>query len=188
MLAALSDAIEERDPSTRGHSLRVTELAEAVARWLEWDEHRLTVLRIGAPLHDIGKLAIADRILRKCGPLDAIELAQVRAHPVVGARLVGRIPLARPGLPYVLYHHERWDGGGYPTGRSGVEIPIEARVLAVADAYDAMTSTRPYRSPLDPVCALEELDRCAGSQFDPTVVRAFLEVWGTGARATAAAS
>src|SRR2546423_1853529 len=111
MLAPLSQAIEERDPSTRGHSLRVTELAEAVARWLDWDEPRLEILRIGAPLHDIGKLAVADSILQKRGPLNAIERAQLRAHPIVGARLVGRIAAARSAVPYALFHHERWDGG-----------------------------------------------------------------------------
>ena len=188
MLAALTQAIEERDPYTRGHSLRVTELAETVARWLGWDEPRLAVLRLGAQLHDVGKLGISDHVLQKRGPLNGIELAQIRTHPVVGARLVSRIVGARPALPSVLYHHERWDGDGYPTRRVGIEIPLEARVLAVADAYDAMTSTRPYHPAMPVPRALEEVDRNAGSQFDPTVVQAFLEVWGTGGLATAAAS
>ena len=179
MLAALTEAMEARDPYTRGHSARVTALAEAVAARLGWEQTRLADLRLGGRLHDIGKLAVPARILRKPGPLDEAELAEVRTHPEAGARLLEGFTSARPALPYVLYHHERWDGGGYPSGRAGAEIPEEGRLLSVADAFDAMTSTRPYRRPLPAARALEEVERCAGSQFDPRLADAFLAAWGS---------
>ena len=177
MLAALSQAIERRDPYTRGHSARVTALADAVARQLGWAAERLEVLYVGGTLHDVGKLAVPRRILGKAGPLTEEEFAQVRVHPSAGARLIQPIASMRRALPYVLYHHERWDGSGYPAGKAGAEIPEEARLLAVADAFDAMTSTRPYRQAWPEGRAFDELDRCAGTQFDPALVHAFLEVW-----------
>jgi HD-GYP domain-containing protein (c-di-GMP phosphodiesterase class II) len=180
MLAELSEAIEARDPCTRGHSARVTALADAVARWLGWSDEQLRTLSIGGPLHDIGKLSVAGRILHKPGPLTPEELAEIRTHPEAGARLIEPIESAQCALPYVLHHHERWDGLGYPHGLAGGGIPIEARVLAVADAFDAMTSHRPYRRALTDDEALTEVDRCAGTQFDTEVARAFLEVWGSG--------
>ena len=185
MLAVLTRAIEERDPYARGHSARVTALAEAVALRLGWTEQRLEGLRIGGVLHDVGKLAVDEAVLLKRGPLNEAELRQIRAHPIAGAKLIVRIEWARAGLPYILYHHERWDGAGYPSGKTGTEIPLEARILSVADAFDAMTSTRPYRRALSPEQALAELDRCAGTQFDPELAREFLDVWlsGSGLRA-----
>jgi HD-GYP domain-containing protein (c-di-GMP phosphodiesterase class II) len=179
MLATLSRAIEARDPYTRGHSVRVTALAESVARCLGWSDAQLETLRIGGALHDVGKLSVPSRVLHKPGPLTPRELLEIREHPAAGARLIGPIDSARGALPYVLHHHERWDGTGYPHGLAGLKIPIEARVLAVADAFDAMTSHRPYRRALAEERALHEVDRCAGSQFDPDAARAFLEVWGT---------
>ena len=148
MLSILSRAIEARDPYTRGHSTRVTVLAEAVARRLGWSDEQIASLRVGGPLHDIGKLAVSDEVLRKEGRLDDDELAQIREHPKIGAKILLRITTLREAIPYVLYHHERWDGTGYPSGKAGEEIPVEARVLAIADAFDAMTSDRPYRSAL----------------------------------------
>ncbi|MGH3130293.1 MAG: HD-GYP domain-containing protein [Gaiellaceae bacterium] len=185
MLVELSHAVEAREASSRGHSARVTLLADAVARWVGWDTPKLADLRIGGHLHDVGKLAVPAWILSKPGPLDPGELARVRTHPVVGARLIEGSHLAEAALPYVLHHHERWDGRGYPARLTGAEIPVEARLLAVADAFDAMTSYRPYRARVSPSLALHELDRCAGTQFDPELVGAFLEVWGTGGLAAA---
>jgi HD-GYP domain-containing protein (c-di-GMP phosphodiesterase class II) len=180
MLEALSDAIEARDPATRGHGTRVTLLAEAIALRLGWDEAGIEALRLGGRLHDVGKLGISTRVLTKPGPLDELELRVVQTHPLVGARLLGAVGHVRAALPYVLYHHERWDGGGYPTGRGGEDIPVEARLLAVADAYDAMTSIRPYRPAVSPGHALEEIERCAGTQFDPTIAALFVDVWAAG--------
>ena len=186
ILLVLSRAIEARDPFARGHARRVTELADAVAGRLGWDDERRTLLRIGGALHDVGKLAVPEEILSKPGPLDDDERAQVERHPWAGARIVWSHRELRPVVPAVLFHHERFDGGGYPAGRAGEEIPAEARVLAVADAFDAMTSDRPYRLALPPEQALEELERCAGSQFDPEVATAFLEAWEVGAFAVTA--
>jgi putative nucleotidyltransferase with HDIG domain len=177
MLRVLTGAIEARDPYTRGHSSRVTALAEAVARRLGWSAERIESLRLGGPLHDIGKLAVSHEVLHKEGRLDAKELAEIREHPKTGAKLLLRVADLRAAIPYVLYHHERWDGTGYPSGKAGEEIPLEARVLAVADAFDAMTSDRPYRRALSQAEALGEVERCAGTQFDPRIAQVFLELF-----------
>jgi HD-GYP domain-containing protein (c-di-GMP phosphodiesterase class II) len=158
----------------------VTAIAEAIARRLGWDEDRLALLRVGGPLHDIGKLGVSDDILCKEGRLELRELAQIRRHPTIGAKILLRVNAFREALPYVLYHHERWDGSGYPTGKAGEEIPVEARVLAVADAYEAMTADRPYRASIGPDAAEAELRRGAGTQFDSDVVDALLEAVADG--------
>jgi HD-GYP domain-containing protein (c-di-GMP phosphodiesterase class II) len=138
-------------------------------------------------LHDIGKVMISETILRKRGPLSPLELEEIRTHPTAGARLIAPVETAGDALPYVLFHHERWDGAGYPTRRSGDDVPEGARLLAVVDAFDAMTSTRPYRRALPTYHALAEIERCAGTQFDPVIASAFLEAWSAGAFADAAA-
>jgi putative nucleotidyltransferase with HDIG domain len=176
-LASLSAAIEARDPYLRGHSSRVTAYAEALARRLGWVGQKVDELRLGGSLHDVGKMSVPEHILRKPGPLADVEAAALRRHPAEGVRLIAGIDRFRPALPYVLFHHERWDGGGYPTGRSGRDIPVEARILALADAFDAMISTRPYRPALPVDYALEEVERGAGSQFDPDLAFVFLETW-----------
>ena len=180
VLAALSQAIESRDPSTGGHSDRVSALAEVVAQRLGWTRSRLGALRLGALLHDVGKLSLDDALLRKPGPLDEREFGEVKRHPLAGARLIRSFASLRPALPYILFHHERWDGQGYPTGRSREQIPSGARIGAVVDAFDAMISERPYRPPLSVRGALAEVQRGAGTQFDPDVVRAFLRAWSDG--------
>jgi HD-GYP domain-containing protein (c-di-GMP phosphodiesterase class II) len=179
LLLAFSRAVEVRD-RTSGHAARVTALAEAIAGRLGWDDERVRLLRVGGAVHDVGKLAVPAGVLRKRGPLTDDEVEQIRKHPAAGARILRLIRPLRRAVGGVLYHHERWDGRGYPTGRAGHAIPDEARVLAVADAYDAMTSDRPYRPALPPEEAVEELERCAGTQFDPEVVRAFVEAWAAG--------
>ena len=176
-LLALSEAIEARDPYTRGHSARVARTAHAVGVRLGCDESRLALLRLGGALHDIGKLVVSEAVLNKPGPLTSAEQAEVREHPEAGARMVALDRSLRPALPGVLYHHERWDGLGYPTGRAGKEIPLEARILAVTDSFDAMTSDRPYRAALTHEQAIAELECCSGSQFDPDVALVFLEAW-----------
>ena len=187
MLAALASALAARDPLTAAHSARVTSLADRLASWLGWDERRLRALKVAGPLHDIGKVMISQAILQKRGPLAPDELAEIRTHPSAGARLIGPIWPAQKALPYVLYHHERWDGRGYPSGRRGSDIPAEARLLAVVDAFDAMTSMRPYRRALPTSRALAEIERCAGTQFDPAFAAAFLDAWDAGALSDAAA-
>jgi putative nucleotidyltransferase with HDIG domain len=180
-LSALSAAIERRDPYTLGHSARVTAIAQALAERLRCGRAQLEALALGGPLHDIGKLTIPDDVLMKPGRLDARELAQIREHPAAGARMLLGVKTLEPALPCVLHHHERWDGGGYPSGLAGTAIPWEARILAVADAFDAMTSTRPYR-PARPVdVALAEVARCAGTQFDPEPACALVDAWACGA-------
>jgi putative nucleotidyltransferase with HDIG domain len=180
MLATISRALEERD-QTNGHGARVAALAEPVARRLGWDAERLAALRCGALLHDIGKISVRAELLRKTGPLTIDERLEVETHPRAGAAFVAPLPYAQHALPYVLFHHERWDGSGYPSGLRGDAIPIEGRLLAVADAFDAMTSFRPYRAALTSHHALAEIAICSGSQFDPTVAEAFLEVWAVDA-------
>jgi HD-GYP domain-containing protein (c-di-GMP phosphodiesterase class II) len=180
MLSAFAQALEERDAYARGHSLRVTELVEVVGRRLGWDEARIGTLRLGALLHDVGKLTLPHSLLRKPGPLDAREVALVRLHPVVGAQIVTPVIHRKVALDCVLYHHEHWDGHGYPLGRRGLGIPETARLLSVADAFDAMTSTRPYRAALSPDAAIAELDRCSGTQFDPQLAASFVEAWDAG--------
>ena len=176
-LAALSAAIEARDPYSRGHSSRVTVFAQAMAKRIGLDTERISVLRLGALLHDIGKLAVPSSVLLKPGPLTESEFGLMRRHPSAGARMLRSLGAPETILPVVLHHHERWDGSGYPTGRREKEIPLEARVLCVADSFDAMTSNRPYRAPWSPEDALEELERCAGSQFDRELVDAFAKAW-----------
>lgn len=168
------------DSSLEGHATRVGRHAETMAQRLAWSEDRLRVLRLGAALHDVGKVNVRPGLLRKPGRLDAEELAAIRAHPVEGAWLIAGIPAFEPALPYVLFHHERWDGGGYPTGRAGTEIPVEGRLLAIADAFDAMTSLRPYRDRLSSDEAALEVESCAGSQFDPTLAEVFVEMYSAG--------
>jgi putative nucleotidyltransferase with HDIG domain len=187
VLADLTTAIESRDPHMLGHSARVATLAVTIARALGWTSERVEVLRLGGLLHDVGKLAIPEAVLAKVGPLDDDEFRAIRAHPVTGARMLEPIASARPALAGVLFHHERWDGDGYPTRRAGDDIPLEARVLTVADAFDAMTTARPYCRALTTNEALGEIVRCAGTQFDPVLASLFVALWSEAAPATAAA-
>lgn len=179
-LAAYAAAMGVCDPDLEGHAARVGSHAETIARRLGWEEERLADLRLGAALHDVGKVAVRPEVLQKPGGLEPDELAHIRAHPVEGAWLIAGVRSLSPALPYVLFHHERWDGTGYPTGRAGAEIPLEGRLLAVADAFDAMISPRPYRPALPVQHALDEVARWSGSQFDPSLSRTFLDAWSAG--------
>ncbi len=171
----------------RGHGARVAAHADAIARCLGWREARLEELQIACVVHDVGKLSVPVEILRKPGRLTEEEFAEVRRHPTAGAQMLETLPQLRAVIPSVLHHHERWDGDGYPHGRRGDEIPLEARILAVADAFDAMTSPRAYRPALTTDDALAEVERCAGSQFDPAIARTFLDAWRDETLAPAAA-
>jgi HD-GYP domain-containing protein (c-di-GMP phosphodiesterase class II) len=172
----LTQTLVSRDPDIAGHAARVTELAVRLAEAVGAGPERIEAIKAGGPLHDIGKLELDPAILDKPGALDPAELEEIRAHPELGARMLWGIRSLRNALDCVLHHHERWDGDGYPHGLGGHEIPLEARILAIADAYDAMISRRPYREPRTRAEALAEVERCAGTQFDPQIARAFLSL------------
>lgn len=176
-LLALSAALDARDRETEGHSQRVTKWALRIGRQLKLSEAELTNLERGALLHDVGKIGISDNILLKAGPLTKHERLLMNQHPQLGYNMLREIPFLRPALPVVLHHQEMYDGSGYPAGLRGEEIPLAARIFAVADTYDAMTSTRPYRDAMKHEDAIAEIMRCRGSQFDPRVVNAFLELF-----------
>jgi len=185
--ASLAKAVDARDAYTGSHSERVGELAARIARRLGVDEPQIELTRLAASLHDLGKLAIPEEILRKPSALNESERLVLQRHPQIGFRMLESLGV-EPIAEWVLHHHERWDGDGYPDRLRGEEIPLGARIIFVADAYDAMTSERVYRDPLSPREALEELERCSGSQFDPTIVDAFSAELGIRSRAIELAS
>jgi diguanylate cyclase (GGDEF)-like protein len=170
--ASLSQAVDARDAYTGSHSERVADLAVRIAGRLGLDLETIELTRIAARLHDLGKLAIPEDILRKAGPLLDAERLVLERHPQIGYHMLESLGV-QPIAEWVLHHHERWDGSGYPFGLAGEDIPLGARIIFVADAYDAMTSDRTYRRRFSPEDAIAELERCAGAQFDPEVVSAF---------------
>jgi diguanylate cyclase (GGDEF)-like protein len=170
--ASLAHAVDARDAYTGSHSYMVGELAARVARRMGLDSESIELTRLAGSLHDLGKLAIPEEILRKPGPLNEAERLVLERHPQIGYRMLDSLGV-EPVATWVLHHHERWDGTGYPEQKSGGEIPLGARILFVADAYDAMTTDRVYRGRLSHDRAITELERCAGTQFDPDVVAAF---------------
>lgn len=172
---AFASAIEARDPYTGGHAARVALYAIGLARALGWPEQDVEEARFGGLLHDIGKLSVDDAVLRKPGKLEEAEWQQMRRHPEVGAQILGRAPFLSRAVVYAHRHHERWDGFGYPGHLAGKDIPVGGRLMSIADAFDAMTSTRPYRPAMDPEQAAEEVARSAGTHFDPEMATVFLE-------------
>ena len=172
-LRALAAALSSRDRYTGSHVDAVCLYAERVGGRLGLGAAELHTLRLGSVLHDIGKIGVADAVLQKVGPLTEVETMQMRQHTIIGAEIVRHIGHLQDALPVVLHHHERWDGRGYPSGLAGERIPLCARIVAVVDSFHAMTSTRPYRKAISDAEALDELRRCAGSQFDPAIVAAF---------------
>jgi diguanylate cyclase (GGDEF)-like protein len=175
--ASLAQAVDARDVYTGSHSERVSELAARIAVRIGADSELIELTRLAGSLHDLGKLAIPEEILRKPGSLTESERLVLERHPQIGFRMLESLGVD-PVAEWVLHHHERWDGTGYPGGLSGEAIPLGARIIFVADAYDAMTSDRVYRRRLSTGDALAELSRCAGSQFDPEIVSAFAEEIG----------
>ncbi|HUR83699.1 MAG TPA: HD-GYP domain-containing protein, partial [Solirubrobacteraceae bacterium] len=173
-IRALATALDARDPYTAGHSERVSALSVNIGRHMGLDRDDLEVLRLGALLHDIGKIGVPDAVLHKPGKLDDDEWATMRLHPVIGEQVVASMDTLAHLAPVVRAEHERWDGAGYPDGLAGTEIPLASRIILVADAFHAMTSDRPYRKALPRDVALTELCNNAGSQFCPTVVAAAL--------------
>jgi diguanylate cyclase (GGDEF)-like protein/putative nucleotidyltransferase with HDIG domain len=180
-------ALAERNPELGEHISGVAELAEAVARHLDLDPEQVEHVRHAAALHDVGKMAIPDAILDKPAALDDDEWQFIRRHTIIGERIVAAAPALRPVAALVRSSHERWDGAGYPDKLAGENIPLGARIVSVCDAFDAMVADRPYRAGMDAAEALAELERCAGSQFDPRVVAAFAAAWAEPGELTAAA-
>ena len=176
MLEALVTALDAREHETHSHSQRVARFAVHLAQALGLGGPFLTVLWRGALLHDIGKIGVPDRILMKPGTLSAEEWAEMRMHPIIGARILESIEVLRPAAEIVLCHHENFDGSGYPRGLGGADIPLGARIFSVVDSFDAMISPRSYRTRLSLPAAREEMLRCSGSQFDPEIVGRFLSV------------
>jgi putative two-component system response regulator len=176
-LTMLANAIEVRDQYTRGHVERVTLYAVVIAKELETESQFVEDVRFGAILHDIGKIHVRESVLRKKTALTDKEWAELTRHPVTGAEMIKDIPYLMPAVPAVRYHHERWDGQGYPEGLAGQNIPLSARIVAVADAFDAMTTDRPYRLAMGEDLAYQEIVDQAGTHYDPDVVTAFQRVW-----------
>jgi putative nucleotidyltransferase with HDIG domain len=175
-VGSLASALDARDTYTAGHSQRVSSLACRTAAALGASPEELETIRVGALLHDIGKIGISDLVLQKPGKLTNEEFARIREHPEIGRRILEGVHGFAEHLGAVEFHHENWDGSGYPRGQTGEETPLAARVIHVADAYDAMTSDRPYRRGMSNEQALAHILRNAGSQFDPTVARVFAEL------------
>ena len=183
--ASLAHAVDARDAYTGSHSYMVGELAARVAKKMGLETEQVELARLAGSLHDLGKLAIPEEILRKPGPLNEAERLVLERHPQIGFRMLDSLGV-EPVASWVLHHHERWDGDGYPDRLGGDAIPLGSRILFVADAYDAMTTDRVYRSKLSHERAISELERCAGTQFDPDVVAALLEELEESGTATAA--
>ncbi|MCH8051228.1 MAG: diguanylate cyclase [Chloroflexi bacterium] len=176
IVASLTSALRAKDPQTKDHAERCSWYTGELAAELGLSDVEVSVLRVASLLHDIGKIVVPDDILLKPGPLSAAEMKRMRRHPADGANTLSNVPTAADAVPVIRHHHERFDGTGYPQGLSGEDIPIGARILLVADAFDAMTEDRPYRKAMPVAAAIEELKRFRGTQFDPTVVDAFFAV------------
>ena len=179
-IRAFAAAIDAKDPYTRGHSERVAALSRTIARQLALPEELLMRAWIAGVLHDIGKIGIDDRILKKGGVLTPDEYELMKCHPAIGADILAPIEQLREMLPAVRWHHESWNGRGYPDGLRGDQIPLLARIVAVADSFDAITTGRPYQRAYGPAFAVETITRLTGSRFDAKVVTAFLRAFEAG--------
>ena len=175
-IGILRQTVEAKDPYTRGHSDRVSEFAVLIGTKMGLDEKTIHILKIGGLFHDIGKIGIPDSILLKESKLSDDEYSQIKNHPTIGAHILGNATVFQDIIPIVKYHHERYDGRGYPSQLAGTDIPLIARITAVADAFDAMTSKRTYRDSLPIEKVKEEIERCSGTQFDPEIAKLFLEI------------
>ena len=173
---ALAVAVDEKDPYTKVHSENVARYAVAIAREMGFNPHQVEVVERAARLHDLGKIGVRDYILVKPDELTPEEWDEIKEHSIKSAKILEPLVFLNGVIKAVRHHHERFDGGGYPNGKAGGEIPIEARILAVADAFDAMTSDRPYRRAMSRDEAIGELKRESGKQFDPAVVKIFLRL------------
>lgn len=177
VIIGLIEALNAKDPYTRGHCERVPVYASLMARRLDLSEEELDVIHLASYLHDIGKIGIHDDILNKPGDLTREEYEKVKSHAQISGQIVSQIPNLSHIAGVVRHHHEHHNGAGYPDGLRGDEIPLGSRILAIADAFDAMTSSRPYRLPIKPQEALQEIKRCAGRQFDPELAQIFEDAY-----------
>lgn len=180
LLKSLCQIIDARDSNTKSHSVHVCQYALAIGAELSFSPKRLKQLEIAALLHDIGKIGVETFILRKSVALDDLEVMAIRYHPLLAVRMLEPVKQLADVLPFIRYHHEHYDGSGYPDGIRGDQIPLEARILTVADSFEAMTSNRPYRKAMTPQAALGELQEKAGTQFDPRIVQAFCTAFEKG--------
>jgi putative nucleotidyltransferase with HDIG domain len=177
---SLSSTIDAKDPYTYGHSERVSKIALAVAEELNLSFKEKEIIYLAGLLHDVGKIGIPEKILHKPESLNEKEYAEVKKHPTVSAQIIGTIKQMEEVIPSILHHHERFEGGGYPDGLKGEKIPIGGRILAIADAFDAMTSDRPYRKKFSVKHAIEQIKKYSNIQFDPQVVEAFMNAFEKG--------
>ena len=175
-LRGLTAAIDAKDRYTRGHSERVAYMAMKLGEAIGMDSESVERLHIAGLIHDVGKIGVPEAVLCKPGRLTDEEFELIKLHPEIGHRILRDIPQLVDMLPGVLHHHERWDGKGYPLGLKGEDIPMFARLIAIADSFDAMSSTRTYRSALPRERVLTEIERCGGTQFDPQLSRYFVEL------------
>ena len=175
-IATLAKMLDERMPSTKGHSKRVAELSSELAKRMGLPEERIQLIKRAALIHDIGKIGIQDNVLLKPRALNAVERKIIQSHPRIGSEIVDRVEFFNIFVPIIAFHHEWFNGEGYPMGLSGPQIPLGARIVAVCDAWDAMISERAYRDPLTKPEAVAELIRASGTQFDPEVVKEFLKM------------
>jgi len=174
-LEAFSETIEQKDAYTKGHCNRVCSIAMAMGKAMELSQDEIQIIEGGSLLHDIGKIGISESILNKTSSLTQEEYEIIKTHPVAGERIILHIELFQPYRPIIRSHHECFDGSGYPDGLKGNQIPLDVRIVTLADAYDSMTSNRAYRSALPSEIAIEEIKFCSGTQFDPELVNIFLD-------------
>jgi HD-GYP domain-containing protein (c-di-GMP phosphodiesterase class II) len=174
LLHALTSAVDAKDAYTCGHSERVALLSRYIAQQMKLRDSEIEQIYMAGLLHDVGKIGVPEAVLQKPGRLTPEEFEQIKKHPEIGAKILADVKQLKPILPGVLYHHERYDGKGYPEGLAGEKIPLMGRIICMADCFDAMTSSRTYRKALPIEVAMSEIRRCAGTQFDPFLAEAFL--------------
>lgn len=175
----LRKAVDKKDPYTRGHSDRVAYISAMIAEVMGFSEDEVEKIRLGGQFHDIGKIGVKDNILTKPGKLTDEEYEEIKKHPVIGYELLEKNNIFKDILPAVRHHHEKFDGSGYPDGLKGNQIPIMARIVCVADSFDAMMSKRSYRDKMDLDYTMDQIEKCSGSQFDPQIARAFKSLMET---------
>ncbi|HAS74005.1 MAG TPA: hypothetical protein DCS67_07665 [Clostridiales bacterium UBA8960] len=180
ILASIKATMFEKSHETEEHAERIAQLSRKVGLKLNLSQIELDHIELLATLHDIGKVGIAEHILNKAGPLDDAEWNEMKKHPEIGYRIAMSSPNLAPIAEYILHHHERWDGNGYPQKLRGTDVPLLSRILSVVDSYDAMTEDRIYRKAMTHDAAIEEIQKCAGTQFDPQIAKIFMQMFEKG--------